>query len=247
MSQRTIAQGGLRTAHDAVIPLKNISVSEAIILLDTPSLIQQFRSKNKTHQEINLNLDKPKSHTFISKIEKDEVTVITPFYLIEHKGIETTSELTYKGKHYDLISTSWKNYYNQYTISKKDLEKELGKSIPNSWINKEFEDGATRFMKKSQYEKYGAAQSDGTSFVIPKKDADQLLSTTNGDRRTIEKRLGFPDGSLNNDRLVRIDIPNPNQFNARVPNGKSEAILDLGNVDPNKLRIKEIKWATYEI
>ncbi|MBF0208450.1 MAG: hypothetical protein HQK53_16345 [Oligoflexia bacterium] len=51
--------------------------------------------------------------------------------------------------------------------------------LPESYLPKEhielhlakFDEGAARFMKKSQFEKYGAAQADGTSFVIPKKEA----------------------------------------------------------------------------
>ena len=124
---------------------------------------------------------------------------------------------------------------------------------------KQFDDGATRFMKKSKYEKYGPAQADGTAFVLPKHEADKLLANNGGDKRLMEKALGFTEGTLNDDILIRIDISNPRQYNSRVPsgneagannlwmpggklpNGNSEAVLDLDNVSRDILKITEIK------
>jgi hypothetical protein len=133
--------------------------------------------------------------------------------------------------------------------------------LPTDYIQshlKQFDDGATIFMKKSQYEKYGPAQADGTAFVLPKHEADKLLVNAGGDKRAIEEALGFPKGTLDNEKLVRIDVSNPRQHNARLPsgnepgvndfwipggklpNGNSEAVLDLGNVSTDKLKITNI-------
>jgi len=103
-------------------------------------------------------------------------------------------------------------------------------------------------MKKSQFEKYGVSQVDGTSFVMSKKEAEILISKANGKKSLYEKALGYPEGTLKNDVLIRVDIPNPKKYGARLPsgneaganplwipggklpNGNVEAVLDLKNI-----------------
>lgn len=83
----------------------------------------------------------------------------------------------------------------------------------------EFDEGASRLMLKEKFETYGPAQRDGTSFVMPKKEVDKLLQEAKGDKRALERALGLPDGSLDADKLVRIDIPNPKAAGLRIPSG----------------------------
>ena len=82
-------------------------------------------------------------------------------------------------------------------------------------------------MSKSNLDKYGPAQRDGTSFVMTNKQADQLIKSTGGDARAMEQALGLPDGFLNDNQLVRIDIPKPRELNLRIPNGNEAGANDL--------------------
>jgi hypothetical protein len=82
-----------------------------------------------------------------------------------------------------------------------------------------FHDGATRFMPANNLDKYGIAQRDGTSFVMPKNEADALMAATHGDPRALEKALGLHEGFLDSKKLVRIDISHPDDFNLRIPSG----------------------------
>jgi hypothetical protein len=119
----------------------------------------------------------------------------------------------------------------------KALSKELSDKVramekgtrpdPRTYLSEEqiklhaeaFEEGASRLMLKGNLDKYGPAQRDGTSFVMPKKEVDKLLLETNGDKRALERALGLPDGMLDADQLVRVDIPNPKGVNVRIPSG----------------------------
>ena len=55
-----------------------------------------------------------------------------------------------------------------------------------------FTDGVTRFMPEGNLSKYGIAQRDGTSFVMPKSDADAIIEAVQGDLRAMENELGLP-------------------------------------------------------
>lgn len=112
----------------------------------------------------------------------------------------------------------------------------------------QFKNGASRFMTKSNLEKYGIAQRDGTSFIMPNHEASQLLARTAGDKRAMEKALGLPEDFLESNTLVRVDIPAPRELNLRIPsgneaganefwipggklpNGDSEAVIDAGAI-----------------
>lgn len=116
----------------------------------------------------------------------------------------------------------------------------------------QFDKGASRFMTKANLDKYGIGQRDGTSFIVPKHEADQLLARTNGDKRALEKALGLPDNALETSTLVRIDIPAPRDLNLRIPSGReaganefwipggklpdgsSEAVIDAGAINPSQ-------------
>lgn len=114
----------------------------------------------------------------------------------------------------------------------------------------QFDDGATRFMTSNNLSKYGIGQADGTSFVMPKGEADALLASTKGNPRALEKALGLPDNFLDSNSLVRVDIPKPEDLHLRIPSGNeagansqwipggklptgnSEAVIDVGGI-PN--------------
>lgn len=113
-------------------------------------------------------------------------------------------------------------------------------------------------MPKSNLEKYGIAQRDGTSFVMPDSEADAMIAATQGDLRAVERELGLPDGFLDSNEMVRIDIAAPKEFGLRMPsgneaganeqwipggylpNGASEAVVDGGIVPPEGYTVTEI-------
>ena len=115
----------------------------------------------------------------------------------------------------------------------------------------QFDAGATRFQLKSVLDKYGPAREDGTSFVVPKAEADRLIAETAGNPRALEEALGLPAGQLDGaDPLMRVDFAAPREHGLRVPsgneaganpqwipggklpNGNSEAVIDAGGLAP---------------
>jgi len=141
--------------------------------------------------------------------------------------------------------------FNKIMNTPKGMRPDPTEYLSETYIAKhlaQFDDGAVRFMKKSQFEKYGVSQVDGTSFVMSKKEAEILISKANGKKSLYEKALGYPEGTLKNDVLIRVDIPNPKKYGARLPsgneaganplwipggklpNGNVEAVLDLKNI-----------------
>lgn len=132
--------------------------------------------------------------------------------------------------------------------------------LPAEYIEQhlaKFADGATRFMPESNLEKYGIAQRDGTSFVMPKHEADALIESTQGDPRALERALGLPEGFLDSNTLKRIDIATPADHNLRIPSGNeagandqwipggqlpdgaSEAVINGGDVPPNGYTVRD--------
>ncbi|WHS60249.1 PAAR domain-containing protein [Pseudomonas sp. G2-4] len=119
----------------------------------------------------------------------------------------------------------------------------------------QFENGASRFTTKNNLDKYGIAQRDGTTFLMPKAEADQLVANAKGDKRALEKALGLPENTLESSTLVRVDIPAPKDMNLRIPSGNeaganefwipggklptgaSEAVIDAGGILP-----KDFSW-----
>ncbi|MEE6139124.1 hypothetical protein SKC41_22685 [Mycobacterium sp. 050128] len=121
-----------------------------------------------------------------------------------------------------------------------------------------FADGATRFMPESNLEKYGIAQRDGTSFVMPRSEADAMINGSKGDPRAMEAELGLPEGFLDSNSIVRIDISDPSGFalripsgneaganeqwipGGRLPNGASEAVVDGRDIPPSDYTVTDI-------
>lgn len=114
----------------------------------------------------------------------------------------------------------------------------------------QFKDGAVRLQMESGLNKYGPSREDGTSFVMPKAEADALLAKYAGDPAGLEGALGLPKGTLSKpgDRLLYVEVKNPESLGLRMPSGGeaganekwipggklpeggSEAIVDLGGV-----------------
>ncbi|WP_026817932.1 hypothetical protein [Arthrobacter castelli] len=120
-----------------------------------------------------------------------------------------------------------------------------------------FEEGATRFMTESNLEKYGIAQRDGTSFVMPKPEVDALVESTGGNPRAMEEALGLPEGFFENG-AVRVDIESPGESGLRMPSGNeaganeqwvpggqlptgfSEAVVDGADIDPSEYDVSTL-------
>ena len=109
------------------------------------------------------------------------------------------------------------------------------------------------------FEKYGIAQRDGTSFVMPKNEADALMDATRGDPRALESSLCLPEGFLDSKKLVRIDIDRPEDFGLRLPSGNeaganeqwipggfltdgaAEAVVDGGKIPRSDYSVSEVR------
>lgn len=121
-----------------------------------------------------------------------------------------------------------------------------------------FDQGASRFATQSAVDKYGIARADGTTFVMPKAEADALIAGAGGDMAKLEEALGLPAGTLSNDKLVRIDFPQPKEGNIRIPSGNedgantqwipggklptgaNEAVIDAGALPPSAYHMTTI-------
>lgn len=123
-----------------------------------------------------------------------------------------------------------------------------------------FDEGATKFMKETNFNKYGIGQIDGTSFVLSKTEADMLMKYANGDAAKLEQSLGLPSGFFSTGNVVRVDIPKPGDFNLRIPSGNeagvnefwvpggilpnnnAEAVIDAGSILPNDYTVSPVKF-----
>lgn len=124
----------------------------------------------------------------------------------------------------------------------------------------QFDKGATRFMLNDTFEDFGIGQIDGTTFVFPANEIDALMESTGGNPSALEKALGLPEGYLNGS-VIRVDIPDPGQYNIRMPSGNEaganeqwlpggllpqgmpEAVIDGGLVPPEDLTISDLAGA----
>lgn len=115
-----------------------------------------------------------------------------------------------------------------------------------------FEGGGSRFTMQSSIDDYGLGQTDGTTFIMTRAEADQLVASTGGDPRKLEAALGLPVGQLDDGQLMRVDfspqamddlgmrMPNGNEAGANtnwlpgglVPSGANEAVIDGARARP---------------
>ena len=113
-------------------------------------------------------------------------------------------------------------------------------------------------MPQENFDKYGLAQRDGTSFVMASSEIDKLMEATKGDPRAMERALGWPEGYLDKHTVLRIDIPEPQTYNLRIPSGNeaganslwlpggllpdglSEAVIDGSEIPPDGYNVTDI-------
>jgi hypothetical protein len=118
----------------------------------------------------------------------------------------------------------------------------------------QFKNGASRVTTQANLDTYGLGQKDGTSFIAPSHDFDEIIANAAGDKKALEKAFGFIDGFLDKQTLVRVDIPSPQGFNLRIPsgneagansawiqggklpNGNLEGVIDAGNISLETLK-----------
>jgi RHS repeat-associated protein len=134
----------------------------------------------------------------------------------------------------------------------------LSESYINS-VHEEFDEGATRIILKSNLEEFGPAREDGTAFVMPKQQADDLIESSGGDPGRIAEAIGVDPDRLKSDELRRIDFDDPDSLGLRlpsgneagadpdrwmpggkVPSGRSEAVIDAGDLPEDDLDPKPI-------
>ncbi|WP_300976273.1 RHS repeat-associated core domain-containing protein [Alkalimonas sp.] len=136
-------------------------------------------------------------------------------------------------------------------VMEKGTRPEPSTYLPQSYIDlhlQQFSGGASRFMTKTNLDKYGPGQRDGTSFVMPSSEADLLMAQAAGDPSKLADSLGLPRKMLEGNDLMRVDFANPSVLGLRIPSGNeagandfwlvggklpdgsSEAIIDVGGV-----------------
>ena len=84
-----------------------------------------------------------------------------------------------------------------------------------------FDNGGSYLVPVDILDKYGRnllGRSDG-QFIMTTKQMDKLLEQANGNNAFIEHELGIPAGAWANKKLARIDIPQPQKLNLRLPSG----------------------------
>lgn len=141
-------------------------------------------------------------------------------------GVDDASRLAGRGD--DVVRLS-QSRIDEILAIPKGQRPDPASYLPPSYIDQhlaQFDAGATRFMTRANLDKYGIGQRDGTSFVMPKHEADALLARTQGDPRALEEALGLPEGFLEGNELVRVDIPDPRELNLRIPSGNEAGAND---------------------
>jgi uncharacterized protein YukE len=121
-----------------------------------------------------------------------------------------------------------------------------------------FDDGASRFMTDKNYDMYGIGQRDGTSFMMPSNEVNALIESAHGDPVALARSLGLPEDYFVENHVVRVDIPDPQDYNLRVPSGNeaganeywlpggflpdgvSEAVIDGGAVPDGDIIVTDV-------
>ncbi|WP_293010331.1 hypothetical protein [Mycobacterium sp.] len=80
-----------------------------------------------------------------------------------------------------------------------------------------FDGGGTRFMLQENFDRFGIGQRDGTSFVFPTSEVEELAKA--GSLGDIEQVLGLPEGYFRDFEVIRIDIGELENYNIRIPSG----------------------------
>ncbi len=93
---------------------------------------------------------------------------------------------------------------------------------------------------------------------MPSVEADKLVEQAGGNIQVLADSLGLPTEMLEGNELVRVDFPNPVELGLRMPSGNeaganeywlaggklpeggSEAILDVGNVESSRYNVSKL-------
>ena len=82
-----------------------------------------------------------------------------------------------------------------------------------------FNEGAIRFTRQSDIEKYGTIGPSEGTFVIPKSEFDNMLRQTDGNLALVEEKLGLKAGRLSNGEVKAIFIAPTELTRLRIPSG----------------------------
>jgi filamentous hemagglutinin len=93
----------------------------------------------------------------------------------------------------------------------------LSQSQIETHISK-FDEGAVRFTSRNDAGKYGTVGPDG-GFVLPKSEFDRVLLESNGNLRTVEKKLGLDQGYLGDSDTMAVYIKPQDMKNLQIPSG----------------------------
>ena len=85
-----------------------------------------------------------------------------------------------------------------------------------------FDEGAVRFTSRSTIDAEGTIGSPTGTFVMPKKEFDDLLVETGGNLELVEKRLGLTGGQLTSGDTVAAFIKPSNMQNLRISSGREK-------------------------
>ncbi len=97
------------------------------------------------------------------------------------------------------------------------------------------------------------------TFFSDTHNRHRKIKFSSGDLSVLERGLALESGFFRNEKLLRIDIPNPKQYNLRIPsgneagassifwipggklpNGMSEGIIDVQNIDLDNIVIQSL-------
>ncbi len=84
-----------------------------------------------------------------------------------------------------------------------------------------FKDGGSWLVTADILEQFGReliGRADG-QFIMPRSEMDEVLKLANGDIAIVEEELGIPNGLWTNKKIIRIDVPFPQNQNIRIPSG----------------------------
>jgi hypothetical protein len=130
----------------------------------------------------------------------------------------------------DAIAALGPKEFGEILNTPKGSRKLPSEYLPQTYIDAhlaKFDKGGSRFMIKDNLETWGPGQHDGTSFLMPKGDADAILALAKGNRGVLEEALGFKPGALAKFDIVRVDFPRPKDLNLRLPSGNEAGASEL--------------------
>lgn len=94
-----------------------------------------------------------------------------------------------------------------------------------------FDDGAAYILSKKTYDAYFDGRDklgwpDGTQFVLPKNEVDNVLNNAGGDLAKLEKELGYNIGSWEDGDYIIMYVNNPKKYNISLPSGNEMGAND---------------------